>query len=227
MRSTTLVIALLAITTSISAQRPEKPPINAYYKGKVNPFREVLGLSIYTTSLSRDSARIPVAGGGSIDLILDQRRLWRFRQYDREGKPMDAGDLQNGTGHVHFVNNTKMLDLDMRDGILNGPVVESRRINGKWLPMHRFAFEDGLLQGEARWQSMWNSQYTATIQQFDKGVIQKSETYGRRYWLWGWLRFLPKYIDKDKVCCRTVYVDGIPQPTECILSRKCRTCGMP
>lgn len=219
-----LLYGLLAL--SAGAQRTAKPLINAPYDGAVNPFRQVLGLSTSTTSLSRDSARIQLRGGGSIDLILSGKRLWRFRQYDNAGNPMDAGDLVQGTGTVRFEQDDRLVEVALQDGVLNGPLTVSTRRKGEWVNMEMATFKDGLLEGEARRQSMWDPRYTSVGTVYEAGVMQLVESFGRGNWLWAWVRFVPRFKDKESVCSRSHYVDGRLDSQECLLSRKCRTCGL-
>lgn len=219
-----LLCWLLAL--SASAQRTAKPLINAPYDGAVNPFRQVLGLSTSTTSLSRDSARIQLRGGGSIDMILSGKRLWRFRHYDNGGMQLDAGDLVQGNGTVRFEQNGRLIEVVLQDGVLNGPLTVSTRRDREWVKMELATFKDGLLQGEARRQSMWDPRYTSVRTVYEAGVMQLAESYGRQNWLWAWVRVVPRFKDKESVCSRSHYVDGRLKTHECLLTRKCRSCGL-
>jgi hypothetical protein len=214
------------LAMNAGAQRMAKPLINAPYDGAVNPFRQVLGLSTSTTSLNRDSARIQLRGGGSIDLILSGKRLWRFRQYDDTGMPLDAGDLTQGTGTVRFEQDDRLTEVALQDGVLNGPLTVSTRRKGEWVKMEMATFKDGLLEGEARRQSMWDPRYTSVRTVYEAGVMQLVESYGRQNWLWAWVLVVPRFHDQEKVCRRSHYVDGQLDSQECLLSRKCKSCGL-
>jgi len=225
MRTLALLLCLF-VTLSAAAQRSKQPVVNEPYGGAVNPFRQVLGLSAYTTSLSRDSTRIQLRGGGSIDLVLFQKRLWRFRQYDDTGMPLDAGDLDQGTGRVRFVHDGRSVEIALKDGVLDGSAVVSLRCNGQWVRMEMATFQNGLLQGEALRQSMWDPRFTSVRSVYENGVIQMVEVYGRQNWLWAWLRVVPRFRDQERVCQRQTYVDGKLVSNECLLTRKCRACGL-
>lgn len=225
MRTCALLLGWLLVL-SASAQGPAKSLVNMPYGGAENPFRQVLGLSAYTISLNRDSAHIQLQGGGSIDLILFQKRLWRFRQYDKDGLPLNAGDLDQGTGSVRFVKDGRSVEVELQEGVLNGPLVVSVRRNGEWVSMETATFRNGLLQGEARRQSTWDPRYTAVRTEYEDGVTQLVESYGRQNWLWAWLRVVPRFKDKEKVCSRSHYLDGRLESHECLLSRKCKACGL-
>lgn len=222
MRSTTFILSVCVLLGSASAQRRE-PPVNVQYQGKVNPFLEVMHIK---ASLQRDSARIRLGDGRSVDLILRNKRLWRFRQYDTDGSPMDAGELEDGTGWIRYQFSNDLMHINFKDGVLHGPVTDSLRSNGRWVPLLSYAFEDGLLHGEMSRRSFFDHRLISSRAWFDRGVIQRAETYGRRNWYQGWLPFLPRFRDMDQVCSRVIYVDGKAQPQECLLSRKCKWCGM-
>ena len=224
-RAATIFFILLVLASHVHAGDTKK--INPPFDNKPNPFLQVLGLSANRTSLNRDSTRIALASGGFVDLILYRKRLWRFRQFDAEGGPMDSGDLEAGTGRVHFVNAPHTYDATFAAGVLHGPMVRSDLLGRAWMPMLRANFRNGLLQGEMRQQSLRHPQHLAGIAYFNNGIIWMSESYGRRNWLWGFLWFVVAPVkDVDQVCSRTLYVAGVPQSHACLLSRKCRSCGI-
>jgi len=223
-RSAATIFFLLSLALHVRAGDPRK--INPPFDNKPNPFLQVLGLSATRVSLSRDSTRIDMENGGFVDMLLDRKRLWGFKQYDAEGRPMESGDLKAGTGRVHFVNGRHAYDATFEAGVLNGPMMRSDRWGSAWVPMLRPNFRNGLLQGEMRFQSLRYPQYLAGIAYFNNGMIWMSESYGRRNWLWSFLLFLVEPVkDTDKVCSRTLYVAGVQQSHSCLLMRKCRSCG--
>jgi hypothetical protein len=110
--------------------------------------------------------------------------------------------------------------------VLNGPLTVSARRKGEWVKMEMATFKDGLLEGEARRQSMWDPRYTSVRTVYEAGIMQLMESYGRQNWLWAWVRVVPRFRDQEKVCRRSHYVDGRLDSQECLLSRKCKSCGL-
>lgn len=224
-RSFNTLLLILAFVIHARSADPQK--INAPFGNIANPFLQVLGLNPYRISLSRDSTRIVLEQGVVVDIILVDRRLWSFRQYDADGMAMDSNNLSAGTGRVHFVNGPHAYDATFDAGVLHGPMMRADLREGAWVPMLSAQFRSGLLQGEMRYQSLWSPQYVTQVDHYNDGIIWMSESYGRRNWFWGFLWFAaPRVRDVDKVCSRTVYVAGRMQAHSCLLSRKCRSCGI-
>lgn len=223
-RTFILFLALCSAHVSIWAQDTRK--INAPFGGKRNPVLEVLGLDPLRTPLGKDSLRIDLGPSGHLDVFTDQKRLWRVRQYDRQGRPMESGTLTNGTGNVRLVKGHRTYAATLEDGVLQGEFDQLDLIHGNWVSMVKGQFQNGLLQGELRYTSLRDRRYVSVIEYYDQGVITMRETYGRRNWLYAFLWFAVSPVrDMDSICSRTTYERGVERSHECLLTRKCRKCG--
>jgi hypothetical protein len=219
-----LLVFLCSSQLDVRAQATGK--INVPFGNKLNPVLDVLGLPPLRTPLGKDSIRIDLGPSGHADLFMNKKRLWRVQQYDKRGRPLESGDLINGTGHVRLVHGRHTYEATLENGVLKGEFARLDLINGSWVPMMNGLFENGLLQGELRYRSLLDRRYVSVIEQYDQGVISMRETYGRRNWLYGFLWFLVSPVkDMNSICSRTIYERGSPSSHECLLSRKCRGCG--
>ncbi len=210
------------IATLCCAGRAEK--VNAPFDNKPNPFLQVLGLSTYQISLSRDSTRIKLKDG-HIDLILRKKALWNISRYDRDGNRVDTGTLRDGTGTVRLSFDGYMNEASFLNGSLEGTYLRSWNAGRNSRPRVEYTFRDGLLDGISRLWSFWDDRYVSIVNTYSEGYLVQSDNYGR---LRRWVAFLimrPQVVDPEFLCSRTIYEKGKLVSHECFVP-KCRRCAI-
>lgn len=203
------------------AYSQSRPPTNEPFKGKKNPFLEVLQLGPYRIPVRKDSVRVLLEDGSALDLIMRNMRPWRLHLRDREGADVDCGNLMDGTGTVRLRLGKHIYNAQFVDGVLDG-MAASIRMNGDTTMAWTFA--GGLLHGECR-AYIWDPRYVSTRSVYREGVVQLVEGYGKFNPLWGYLPLLGRHLrDPEFLCSRTTFENGRPTLHECFV-KKCRRCG--
>lgn len=215
-----LILLCLMMQVNAFAQGGSSGP----FRGRSNPFVDVLRLDERRISLSRDSNRISLDDGGCLDLILRSRKPYRIARYDRKGDPVDCGDLVEGNGTVILRFGKVQLEAAFNDGLLNGVAREALVRKDTTWTVSLWSFTDGELDGESRLFSRWDLRYVAQVLTYEKGQLVRREQYGKWSTWHGFLPFLPMITDPTFLCSRTEYAKGKMVRHECFV-KKCRRCG--
>lgn len=214
------LISLMTLPMTALPQGGSSEP----FRGQRNPFAEVLGLDRNKVSLSRDSTRIPLNDGGYVVLILRSKKLHRIHRFDRNGTPMECGDLMDGQGSVRLRFGKILREAEFVDGLLNGVAREALVRKDSAYTRSLWSFSAGELDGESLLFSHWDLRYVAQVLVYEKGALIRRDLYGKWSTWHALIPFYPHMTDPTFLCSRMEYEKGKVVKHECFV-KKCRRCG--